>query len=82
MDEHGAEEDVVGPLDIFIAEGFHVHIGEAEVPVFGEEGGDGEQAERGEGGAFGDEGQDVAEAPESIWRGGAEEEDVHGAGGG
>lgn len=72
MDQHGAEEDVIGPGDIFIAEGFDVHIREPEVPGFGEEGGDCEQAERGEGCAFGDEAEDVAEAPERIGGGWAE----------
>ena len=52
VNEHGAEEHVIGPFDVLITERVDIHVGYAEFPVAGEHAGDGEQTEGRESCAF------------------------------
>ena len=69
FDDHPRDQDVVGAIDVGIPQPRDVQIDELELPFAGQHRRHGEQPERGVRGLFGDEGQDVLEAPERIRRG-------------
>ena len=78
VDDHGADQDIIGPAQVRVLEPFDVHVHQAQVPIRRQHGGHGEQAQRREGGALGHEPQHVFETPERVGRLRADEKDLHG----
>ena len=64
--DHCADQHDVRPREILLPERTHVHINQAFLPFRGEHRGDGEEAQRGQRGAFADEFQGVLETPECV----------------
>jgi len=66
LDDHSPEKDIVGPEQVLVGELGDVHIDQLEMPVWGEHGGDGEQAKWRCAGRFADELESVLEAPKGV----------------
>ena len=66
VDDHGRGQDDVGPLEVVVCEGHHVHVDEAQVVVGGHHAGDGQQPEGRKGGLLVDDLERLLEAPEGA----------------
>ena len=77
LDDHPADESVVRPREVFVAEPSHIRIDEAQSPLLRQHRGHGEQAKRRVRGPLAHELQRVGEAPERIGKLGVEQQDVH-----
>gem|GEM_PF-5701657 len=80
MHDHRAEQDVIGPAEVGLVEAIDIQVDELEFPGAGEHGRDREQAEGREGRFFGDEPQNMLEAPERVWSLRTNEQDLHATG--
>ena len=76
--DHGADHHVVGPAQVIVGQPIDVQVHQLELPVGGQQRGHGQQAQRREGGAFGDETQHMLEAPKRFRRGRIDKQNFHG----
>ena len=77
---HAADEHVVGPRQILIGERAHVEIDQALVPLGGQHGRNGQQAQRRRDGFLAHELERVLETPERVGELGIDQQDIHGTG--
>ncbi len=77
LNDHPAEEDVVGPPEVVVRELAHVDVHETFLPASGEERRDRDEPQRGRRRAAADEPQRVREAPERLRKAGRDEESFH-----
>jgi len=77
LDDHRADEGVVGPGQVAVPKFRDVEIGQPLAPFFGQHGRDREESERRQRGALVDKLQRVLETPESVGEFGRYQENIH-----
>ena len=78
LHHHGTDESIIGPFQVLGRERTDVQVHQAQLPILGQHGGHGQQAERHGAGLFADELQSVLETPERIREFRVKHEDLHG----